>query len=104
MKISELHPFSARIARDGKPVIRVDVYGLGGGIWKKLAAKLESMSGVQHVSDISGLVYFTSRRLADQFASAARKAGKKVETAVGKIDTSGLSYDFVERVGRGEWI
>lgn len=101
--INELHPGYARIARTGTPVIEVHDFSITRKWWEKHWLRLGKIRGVHSTSDITGLIYFRSRSLADRFIAAMKKRGHDVVSAVGKIDNSGLSMAFVERVARGQW-
>ena len=93
------HPFSARIIRTGKRVIEVNIWNLTARQWASLCGRLDGKAAVHHISDIEGLLYVVSQRAADAIAKLAGRTGRngrkiEVECRRGKIDTSGLSYQF----------
>lgn len=95
------HPFSERIIRNGRCVIEIHVFGLTSRQWDSLVKRCDGQSWCHHISDIRGLLYVTSRRHADVIAKLAGRRGDagrliQVECRRGKIDTSGISYQFEE--------
>lgn len=91
-----MHPFYARIARTGTPVVEVNIFGLTAAAWDRMRARLAGRDAVQHVSDINGLFYVRSRPLAERIKKKMEARSLRVDVAVGRID-SGTSHAFVAR-------